>query len=270
MATCMLCSAIFVSDDLQKIYCSVSCRIKAMHLRHREGRLSEKVLSRKCGNCLIDFKPVQNGQFYCSAECRTRINSLLALTRKRVRRAASARHRPERASAYAGPYTLEEITALRADPHCVLPNRTLRAQSKKCAKLGILRDPSLFVRAYKSPEAAARAEANRSTEYITAASRRRRFRHRVRGNPEPFFEELRRLARGHQHAEDLIVEGFATVLRLAIPAAEAFKLAKVEVNRTSAQPFREQSFNPDIDYAGRETGRQVSRASDIRAARGEG
>ena len=81
--------------------------------------------------------------------------------------------------------------------------------------------------------------------------------------------ELRNLARGNPHAEDLILEGFATVFRLAIPAAEAFKLAKAEVNRTSAQPFREQSFNPDIDYAGRETGRQVSRASDIRSVRGE-
>lgn len=60
------------------------------------------------------------------------------------------------------------------------------------------------------------------------------------------------------------------MLRLAIPAAEAFKLAKAEVNRTSAQPFKEQSFNPDIDYAGRETGRQVSKASDIRSVRGEG
>ncbi|QEE37593.1 MULTISPECIES: hypothetical protein [unclassified Methylobacterium] len=81
--------------------------------------------------------------------------------------------------------------------------------------------------------------------------------------------KLRNLARGNPHAEDLILEGFATVLRLAIPAAEAFKLAKAEVNRTSAQPFKEQSFNPDIDYAGRETGRQVSKASDIRSARGE-
>ena len=66
------------------------------------------------------------------------------------------------------------------------------------------------------------------------------------------------------------MEGFAILLRLAIPAAEAFKLAKAEVNRTSAQPFREQLFNPDIDYEARETGRQAPRASDLRAARREG
>ncbi|GJE14725.1 hypothetical protein FOHLNKBM_5800 [Methylobacterium longum] len=38
----------------------------------------------------------------------------------------------------------------------------------------------------------------------------------------------------------------------------------------SAQPFRERSFNPDIDYAGREAGRQVARTSNIRAAQGDG
>lgn len=136
-------------------------------------------------------------------------------------------------------------------------------------KLGIPRDRSLFVPANHS-QASIDRQRERKKEYAPAQARRGRFRRRVRANPEPFFEELRRLARGHQHAEDLIVEGFATVLRLAIPAAEAFKLAKAEVNRTSAQPFKEQSFNPDIDYAARETGRQMSRASDLRAARGEG
>lgn len=56
------------------------------------------------------------------------------------------------------------------------------------------------------------------------------------------------------------------MLRLAIPPAEAFNIAKGEVNRTSAQPFQEQSFNPAIYYKGRETDRQVPRASHIRAA----
>lgn len=125
----------------------------------------------------------------------------------------------------------------------------------------------LYVAPYRSPESAAHQKAFKRPP---AKQRRQYFRRRIRENPEPTLAELRQLARGHQHADDLILEAFAIVLRLAIPAAEAFKLAKAEVNRTSAQPFREQSFNPDIDYAARETGRQVTRASDLRAARGEG
>ncbi|MGU3407912.1 hypothetical protein [Methylobacterium brachiatum] len=122
----------------------------------------------------------------------------------------------------------------------------------------------------EAPENAARKYAKLTSEQKRAKSIRKNFRERVRAKPDPVLDELRKLARGHTLAEDIVIEGFATVLRLAIPAAEAFKLAKAEVNRTSAQPFKEQSFNPDIDYAGRETGRQVSKASDIRSARGEG
>jgi hypothetical protein len=173
---------------------------------------------------------------------------------------------PERSRYHRDPYTPAEIAALRADPLCVLPNRTLAAQWKKCRKLGIRRDRSLYVVPYRSPESAAH---QRAFKRPPAKQRRQYFRRRIRENPEPTLAELRQLARGHQHAEDLVVEGFAIVLRLAIPAAEAFKLAKTEVNRTSAQPFREQSFDPDIDYEARETGRQVARASDIRSARGE-
>ena len=69
-------------------------------------------------------------------------------------------------------------------------------------------------------------------------------------------------------AEDIVIVGFATVLSLAFPPAEAFKLAMAEINRTSAQPFKEQSFNPGIDYAVRETGRQVARASDLFSVKG--
>lgn len=169
---------------------------------------------------------------------------------------------PERSRSLRGKYTPSEIAALRADPLCVLPNRTLAAQWQKCRRLGICRDQSLNVPFNR--------KAQKSRKRSPAMGRRKYFRRRIRENPEPTLAALRQLARGHQHAEDLILEGFATVLRLAIPAAEAFKLAKAEVNRTSAQPFREQSFNPDIDYAARETGRQVSRASDLRAARGDG
>nr|WP_128083241.1 hypothetical protein [Methylobacterium sp. B34] len=131
----------------------------------------------------------------------------------------------------------------------------------------------MFVDQGRSPEAVARrneALKGRLAYRHRDHDRRTNFRRRVRANPDPILTELRQLSRGHQRAEDLILEGFATVLRLAIPAAEAFKLAKAEVNRTSAQPFREQSFNPDVDYAARETGRQAPRASNLRAARGEG
>lgn len=270
MANCMACSNDFESDSHQRIYCSNSCKNRAKYIRKRDGVSIWKELKRRCCNCGVNFKTAHTGKIYCSIKCRIRVNDLLVLTRRRVSRVIAPTHRPELIGAWGGPYTPEEIATLRADPHCVLPNRTLRAQWRKCAELGIPRDPSLHAKRYRSPKDAARWAANLTPEYRTAASRRKRFRRRVRENPEPYFDELRRLAGGHQHAEDLVVEGFAIVLRLAIPAAEAFKIAKAEVNRTSAQPFREQSFNPAIDYEARETGRQVARASDIRAARGEG
>lgn len=172
---------------------------------------------------------------------------------------------------YRGRWQPQEITALRVDPLCVLPGRSLLAQWKKCAELAIPRDRSLYVAHGYSAEALTRRRTiQKNPEQRRAIQRRCYFRRRVRANPEPILADLRKLARGHPLAEDIVIEGFATVLRLAIPAAEAFKLAKAEVNRTSAQPFKEQSFNPDIDYAGRETGRQVSKASDIRPVRGEG
>lgn len=270
MANCMACNNAFDSDSLQKIYCSNSCKNRAKYIRKRDSVSIWKELKRRCCNCGVDFKTSHTGKIYCSIKCRVRVNDLLVLTRRRVSRVIAPTHRPELTGAWAGPYTSEEIAALRSDPHCVLPNRTLRAQWRKCAELGISRDRSLLAKRYRSPEDAARWAANLTTEYRTAASRRKRFRHHVRKNPELYFDELRRLARGHYLADDIVIEGFATALRLAIPAAEAFKLAKAEVTRTSAQPFREQSFNPDIDYEARETGRQVARASDLRAARGEG
>ncbi|MCJ2123434.1 hypothetical protein [Methylobacterium sp. J-077] len=138
----------------------------------------------------------------------------------------------------------------------------------KCGQLSIPRDKSLYVPQTISPAAKAHQYAQAAARQ-PAHRRRWAFRRRVRANPEPVLAELRNLARGHRLAEDVVIEGFATVLRLAIPAVEAFKLAKAEVNRTSAQPFKEQSFNPDIDYEARETGRQVSKGSDIRSARGE-
>lgn len=186
-------------------------------------------------------------------------------------RAASGTFSLERSLNYRGHWRPDEVAALRADPKRVLPGRSLAAQWKKCQQLSISRDRSLFVPHNYSPEAQARRNSVRKTpEQSNESARRCSFRRRIRGNPEPTLAELRLLAQGHPLAEDIVIEGFATVLRLAIPAAEAFKLAKAEVNRTSAQPFKEQSFNPDIDYAGRETGRQVSRASDIRSAHGDG
>ena len=151
-----------------------------------------------------------------------------------------------------------------------MPSSTLAAQWQHRRRLRIPRDPSLRVLYKDSPEVLARRAAAETKDKRAARHRRSRFRACVRADPGPVLDELRRLAGRHPHAEDLIEESFATVLRLAIPAAEAFKIAKAEVNRTSAQPFREQLFNPDIDYATQETGRQVARASDIRAARVEG
>ncbi|WP_139215676.1 hypothetical protein [Methylobacterium sp. UNC300MFChir4.1] len=188
------------------------------------------------------------------------------------KRAAEGTFEPHRSRRWRQAYSSEEIAALRADPRCMLPNRNLRSQWKKCHELGIPRDHDLRVVYERPPEVSARARARmkQNPEQLRVYWRRSNFRRSVRKDPEGVLDELRCLARGHQHAEDIILEGFATVLRLAVPAAEAFKIAKAEVNRTSAQPFKEQSFNPDIDYAARETGRQVARASDIRAARGEG
>lgn len=199
---------------------------------------------------------------------------IIARTRRMARHAANGTLQPERAHGRHDPYTAQELAALRAHPRCVLPDRSLAAQWWKCEQLGIPRDPSMRARRVRSPEAMAKKIAQKKAELRSERGPiiwgRWNFRKRVRKNPERYLAELRQLALGHQHAEDLVVEGFAILLRLAVPAAEAFKLAKAEVNRTSAQPFKEQSFNPDIDYAGRETGRQVSRASDIRAARGDG
>lgn len=202
------------------------------------------------------------------------MSRIMSHTREMVRRAANGTLQPERAHGRHDPYTAQELIALRADPKCILPDRSLAAQWWKCEQLGIPRDLSLKARRLRSPEAMAKKIAQKKAELRSERGPiiwgRWNYRKRVRRNPEPYLAELRHLARGHQHAEDLAIEAFAILLRLAIPAAEAFKLAKAEVSRTSAQPFREQSFNPDIDYAAQETGRQMTRASDIRAARGEG
>lgn len=184
-------------------------------------------------------------------------------------RAESGTLDPAKDRSCRGYYTPKEIAALRADPSCVMPNRNLAAQWRYCRRNGIPRDPSLRV-SYKTDLEKAANRAPRCPEERAAANHRWYFRRRVRANPGPVLDELRRLAGRHHLAEDLVVEAFATMLRLAVPAIEAFRMAKTEVNRTSAQPFREQSFNPNIDYGARETGRQVSRASDIRAARGDG
>jgi len=226
----------------------------------------------RCKNCQKQFTTHISFRKFCSIKCSKRYAKICYTTRQMVERAANGQF-PARYQTRPGHWTAQEEAALRADPFCVLPNRTLRAQWDRCHQLGIPRDRSLVVYQGRSPEAVARrndALTGRLAPLRRAHDRRMNFRRSVRANPAPILIELRQLASGHQHAEDLVLEGFAIVLRLAIPAAEAFKLAKAEVNRTSAQPFREQSFNPDIDYEARETGRQVARASDIRAAHGDG
>ena len=186
-----------------------------------------------------------------------------------MRRASSGTLNEMRCNTHRGYYTLDEIAALRACPHCILPNRSLKAQWDKCIQLGIPRDRSLHVAYWLTPEVKSRPKSPPDPVLKKARQQRQYFRRRVRSNPEPILTELRTLSRGHQNGDDMIEEAFATVLRLAIPPAEAFKIAKAEVNRTSAQPFRDQAFDPDIDYEARESGRQVPRASDIRAARGD-
>lgn len=227
-----------------------------------------------CANCQRSFEPRTATGIYCSPQCRHRMGGIISRSRGMVRRAAIGTLQPERAHGRHDPYTPQELAALRADPRCVLPDRSLAAQWWKCEQLGIPRDPGMRARRIRSPEAMAKKIAHKKAELRSERGPiiwgRWNFRKRVRKNPERYLAELRQFARGHQHAEDLVVEGFAILLRLAVPAAEAFKLAKAEVNRTSAQPFREQSFNPDVDYAARETGRQAPRASNLRAARGEG
>lgn len=184
-----------------------------------------------------------------------------------IRRATAGSLDINRSRNWRSPYTPTEIAALRADPHCILPNRTLRSQWRKCIELSIKRDKALYDAPYQSPKT---LERRKEKGRYPDKERRATFRRRARAKPDPILHELRQLAQDHYHSEDLVIEAFATLLRLTIPAAEAFKLAKAEVNRTSAQPFRDQSFNPDIDYEARETGRQMPRASDIRAARGDG
>lgn len=227
-----------------------------------------------CANCRRPFELNHPHKIYCSSTCRERMSKIISRTRLMTARAANGTLQPERCHGRHDPYDAQELAALRADPRCVLPGRSLAAQWWKCEQLGIPRDPSMRARRIRSPEAMAKKVAQKKAELRSERGPiiwgRWNYRKRVRRNPEPYLTDLRKLARGHQHAEDLVVEAFAILLRLAIPPAEAFKLAKVEVGRTSAQPYREQSFNPEIDYEAREKGRQVARASDIRATNGDG
>ena len=274
MAICKFCCAEIETSGTRRIYCSKACSRSACKSGVGLPTPKLKTLYRniKCANCQILFTTNIENKKFCCQRCCKRVSKIGHMTRKMTERAKHGR--PIISShTHPGRWTLREIDALRTDPRCVLPNRSLRAQWDKCHELGILRDRSLLSEQGRSLEAVARkaAASKGPLAYRCRAWRRRSdFRKRVRDNPAPEIAELRKLAGGHPLAEDIVLEGFATLLRLAIPAAEAFKLAKAEVNRTSAQPFREQSFNPDIDYAGRETGRQVSKASDIRSARGEG
>ena len=262
---CLMCDKIFENLPITKWYCSSKCKIRGHRsgIRLRPGRNIRPFRNIECPSCRVKFETTVFDKIYCSDKCCQRVNTMRKSARLIEGLSASGVYVTRRQN-YSGRWRPEEISALRADPLCKLPDRSLAAQWKKCFKLGIDRDRSLYADKTRSPEAARQRAARAPAKW-----RRQSFRRRVRANPEPTLAELRNLARGNPHAEDLILEGFATVLRLAIPAAEAFKLAKAEVNRTSAQPFKEQSFNPDIDYAGRETGRQVSRASDIRSVRGE-
>lgn len=270
MVRCAHCGEAFESTKSTQRYCSPSCRHRAHGRSWRAAHQPTAPLREvRCANCRVPFQTKSSVKIFCSRGCARRVNKLKYTARRMVELAGSGKLEPARSRGYRGRYTPAEIDALRADPLCVLPNRGLCGQWRKCKALGIPRHPSLRVYPPLSPTAAARKEASRTPEYRRAKGRRAYFRRKVRGSPEPILAELRQLARGHMLAEDVIVEGFATVLRLAIPAAEAFKLARTEVNRTSAQPFKEQPFNPAIDYAARETGRQVARACDIRAARGE-
>lgn len=266
MAACLTCSGEFEQGRPNRLYCSPSCRGAA---GRRAWRAHHKppLTKIKCMNCQVAFMPKRAGVIYCSKRCGTRVATIQANCRRMVKRATEGTLDLNQVRTQRGPYTSDEISALRADPLCVLPNRSLRAQWMKCRQLGIPRDQSLNEPLKRSPESIDQQKAERRSR--PNRWRRGNFRRNVRRNPGPILDQLRKLARGHPYAEDLILEGFATVLRLAIPPVEAFKLAKVEVNRTLAQPFRERPFNPDIDYAARETGRQVARASDIRAARGE-
>jgi hypothetical protein len=227
-----------------------------------------------CANCRRPFEPRTVTGIYCSAQCRNRMGKIISRSRGMVKRAANGTLQPQRCHGRHDPYTVQELADLRADPRCVLPDRSLAAQWWKCEQLGIPRDPSLRARRIRSPEQMEKKIAQKKAELRSdrgpAIWGRWNYRKRVRKNPERYLAELRSLAHGHQYAEDLVVESFVILLRLAIPAAEAFKLAKAEVNRTSAQPFREQSINPNVDYAARETGRQAPRASNLRAARGDG
>lgn len=272
MAGCELCGASFELTRPNRRYSSTHCwnvgHARAYKAAHKAPPVVLAPI--RCGNCQALFTPIRRTHTYCSRPCAVRMGRLCAHSRKILRRGSQGKYNTKQSLTRKPLYTPDEIAELRADPMCVLPGRTLAAQWRKCLKLGIARDQSLMVNYPASSESIARAVAKITPEQRRQRERRKCFRRRIRENPEPLLEELRQLARGHQYAEDLILESFATVLRNCIPAAEAFKLAKAEVNRTSAQPFREQSFNPDIDYAGRETGRQVSRASDIRSARGEG
>ena len=262
---CLMCDETFENLPITKWYCSSKCKIRG----HRAGinlrprRNVQPLRKLECPSCRGSFDTTVFDKIYCSDKCCQRVSTMRKSARLIEGLSASGVYVTRRKN-YSGRWSPEEISSLRADPLCKLPDRSLAAQWKKCFKLGIDRDRSLYADKTRSPEAARQRAARAPAKW-----RRQSFRRRVRANPEPTLAELRNLARGNPHAEDLILEGFATVLRLAIPAAEAFKLAKAEVNRTSAQPFKEQSFNPDIDYAGRETGRQVSRASDIRSVRGE-
>lgn len=263
-ATCDECGAAFAQALTKHRYCSEQCAIRARKAQYRL-QLGEI----HCTNCKASFQIIRWNQRFCSSKCSRRFDTILRITRNITRRTAAGVFDLKRSLTNRRPYTPAEIASLRSDPLCVLPNRTLRAQWVKCDQLSIPRDKSLYVAQTISPAALAHQKA-RASEMQPAYRRRTDLRRRVRADPEPVLAELRKLARGHRLAEDVVIEGFATVLRLAIPADEAFKLAKAEVNRTSAQPFREQSFNPDIDYEARETGRQMSKASDIRSARGEG
>lgn len=275
MTACYECGSTFIHHSYRRMYCSDVCQ-KRRNARRKLEKYHNGVLSprpfheRRCENCQLVMITKDQFKKYCSLKCKIVLREMRATAVRLEKNAAKGTINLDRLHRWRGRWTPEELAALRADPFCVLPNRTLRAQWRKCHTLGIPRDDSLTARYRPSKETERRLAARKTPEYRRKAWHRGHFRRRVRADPEPFLAELRQLARGHQHAEDLVIEGFATMLRDCVPAAEAFKLAKAEVNRTSAQPFKEQSFNPDIDYAARETGRQVARASDLRAARREG
>lgn len=269
MHLCALCGTSFPLTQATRVYCTELCEKKGWDRRKRARLKSIKNSAnlRKCGNCNATFEAKVHNQLYCSVRCCQRVTRLAKHSRKMIVKAKNGSIDVNRSRNWRSPYTSVEIAALRADPLCILPHRTLRSQWKKCCELDIRRDKSLKCIFKRSVEARARyGKSVRNPEN----ERRARFRRSIRRKPELVLAELRKFAHGHPYAEDIVIEGFATVLHLAIPPAEAFALAKAEVGRTSAQPFREQSFDPDTNYDARETGRQVARTSDIRAARGDG